>query len=56
MSDYHQSPPIIIFPRRKFSHWPDFHPIFHPILRSVGQWDAGLKQRTVLELDSEEKQ
>ena len=28
-----------LFPRLKFSH----RPIFYPILRSVGQWDAGLR-------------
>ena len=40
MADYCRLPPISIFPRRKFSHCPIFHPIFHPTLRSVGQWDA----------------
>ena len=39
MSDYHWSPTIIIFPQRKFSRCP----IFHPTLRSVGQWDASLR-------------
>ena len=42
MADYCRLPPIIIFPRRKFSHCPIFHLIFHPTLRSVEQWDAGL--------------
>ena len=30
MSDYHRSPPIIIFPRRKFSQWPDLTSDFPP--------------------------
>ena len=42
MADYRRLPPIIIFPRRKFSHCLIFHPIFHPTLQSVRQWDAGL--------------
>ena len=42
MADYRRLPPIIIFTQRKFSHCPIFHPIFHPTLRSVGQWDARL--------------
>ena len=42
MADYRRLPPIIIFPRRKFSHCPIFHPIFHPTLLSVRQWDADL--------------
>ena len=43
-ADYRRLPPIsIFFPRRKFSHCPIYHPIFYPILRSVGQWDAGLR-------------
>ena len=43
MADYCRLPPINIFPRCKLSHCLIFHPIFHPILRSVGQWDAGLR-------------
>ena len=43
MADYRRLPPIIIFPRCKFSHCPIFHPIFLPILRSVGQWNAGFR-------------
>ena len=41
MADYHRLPPIILFPRRKFSHCPIFHPIFHPNLRSSDQSDNG---------------
>ena len=42
MEDYRRLPPIIIFPRRKFSHCPIFHPIFHRTIQSVRQWDSGL--------------
>ena len=40
MTDYSRLTPIIIFLRRKFSHCP----IFHPTLRSVGQWDTRLSK------------
>ena len=41
MADYRRLPPIIISPRRKFSHCPIFHPIFHPTLRSSDQSGNG---------------
>ena len=43
MADYRRFPPIIIFPRRKFSHCPIFHPIFHPTLRSSDQSGNGFR-------------
>ena len=41
MADYRRLHPIIIFPQRKFSHCPIFHPIFHPTLRSSDQSGNG---------------
>ena len=57
MADCCRLPPIIIPPsppppRCMFSHCPHFHPIFYPILWSVGQWDAGLKETILMHTHS----